>query len=114
MSIELDPTSPFEAIVIEMVELHRRKRADYAKDGDALSNFFETAVAMREKGYSGFSALTSVDYLLAVKDVRLQALAANGRMTQTANESVRDTLIDKANYDVLKLAIYDRLQELPS
>ena len=120
MALELDTTIPFEAIVAdmqgilnEMVALHRRKRADYALDGDSLSNFFSTAAAMRGKGYEDFTALTSADYLLAVKEVRLEALAANGRMEQTANESVRDTLIDMCNYQVLRLAIYDRMQQAP-
>ena len=109
--MELDPTSPFETIITEMVKLHRRKRADYAKDGSVASNFHETAAIMRNKGYSNFTALTSVDYLLAVKDVRLAALAANGRMDQPMNESVRDTLIDACNYAVLKLVIYDEMQQ---
>lgn len=116
MALELDLDLPFEAIIADMqdileqmVLLHRRKRADYALDGDSLSNFFSTAAAMRDKGYQDFTALTSADYLLAVKEVRLEALAANGRMEQTANESVRDTLIDMCNYHVLRTAIYDRL-----
>lgn len=108
MPLELDPTSPFESILIEMAELHRKKRADYAKDGDSLSNFFDTAFIMRGKGFPDFDALTSADYLLAVKEVRLASLRHNGRLDDTANESVRDTLIDMCNYQVLKLAIYDR------
>jgi len=108
-TVELDPSQPFERVLIEMLELHRKKRADYAIDGDALWNFYRTAQIMEEKGWRGLNALASADFLLAVKQARMEALRANGRTEQTANEPVRDTLIDDANYAVLKLAIYDRL-----
>lgn len=107
--VTLDPERPFERVLIEMVALHRKKSADYALDGDSLSNFFRTAEIMARKGWTGLNALASADFLLSVKEARIETLRANGRLDQTANESARDTMIDDANYAVLKLAIYDRL-----
>lgn len=109
MPITLDPDDPIDSVLAEMVTLNRRKRADYAHDGDPLSNFFRTAEIMRAKGYKEFDAMTSVDYLLAVKEARMEALRANGRVDQPSNESVRDTLLDESVYAVLRTAIYDRL-----
>jgi hypothetical protein len=109
--VVLDPNDLIDQVLIEMVKLNRRKRADYAKDSDPLSNFFRTAEIMRERGYEDWSALTSVEYALAIKQARIEALRANGRLDMTANESVRDTMLDDAVYSVLKLAVYDRLSQ---
>lgn len=90
----LDPNHPFEKILIEMAALSRRKRADYAYDNSPFSNFYETAAKMRRKGHPNFSALDAVTFNRAQKEARMEALAANGRMDQTANESARDTMLD--------------------
>lgn len=105
---ELDLRDPIDKVLAEMVALNRRKRADYARQDDPLSNFFRTAEIMRGKGYQ-WDALTSVEYALAIKEARLEALRANGRLDRPANESVRDTLLDEAVYAVLLVAVYDRL-----
>jgi hypothetical protein len=103
----LDPNHPVEKILIEMAELSRRKRADYARDTNPLSNFYETAEEMRRDGMENFTAMASVKFNRAQKKVRLRALLANGRADSPANESVRDTLLDDAVYAVLALAIHD-------
>lgn len=111
----LDPTHPFESVLIEMAELSRRKRADYARDGSTFSNFYEVAQEMRDnEGLPDFTALHAVAFNMAQKRVRLRALRANGRMDQTANETVRDTLIDDAVYAVLKVGLYDEMQAAKS
>lgn len=105
----LDPEHPFEGRLLEMAVLSRRKRADYAFDHDPFSNFRETAAIMRRKGHPNFTALDSVTFNRAQKEVRLEALMANGRMDDTANESVRDSLLDDAVYAVIALALYDEM-----
>ena len=112
-TMELDLRDEIDKVLAEMVVLNRRKRRDYGIDGDPLSNFFRTAEIMRGKGYKGWDALTSVHYAIAIKEARLEALRLNGRLDATANESVRDTLIDAAVYAVLCVAVYDRLYATP-
>jgi hypothetical protein len=108
----LDPSHPFEKILLEMAALSRRKRADYALDSDPFSNFRLTAEEMRADGkHSTFDALDSVKFNRAQKKVRLRALAANGRMEQVANESVRDSYLDDAVYAAILLAIYDEQRD---
>lgn len=103
----LDPNHPFEAVLLEMAALSRRKRADYAIDGSPFSNFYETAEEMRREGKDDFTAMDSVKFNRAQKKVRLRALQANGRMDSPANESVRDSLLDDAVYAAILLAVYD-------
>ena len=97
------PSNPFEAVLLEMATLFQRKRADYARDTDLFSNFRETATAI---GIPEFDALAAVEFNIAQKEARLRALRANGRMAATANESVADTLIDRAVYAVIALSVY--------
>lgn len=105
MAVELDTNDPFDQVLIQIVRMNRKKRADYALDGDPFSNFRLTAAKMQGK-FPDFTALDSVDFNRHQKAVRMDALHANGR--EPANESVRDTLLDDAVYAVIKLAIYDQ------
>lgn len=99
----LDSTHPFEAVLVEMAKLSRKKRSDYARDGSPFSNFHETAEEMRREGkHPTFDAQDSVVFNRAQKKVRLRALQANGRMDAAANEPVRDSLIDDAVYAEVK------------
>jgi len=104
----LDPSHPFEAVLLVMAALSRRKQADYARDTDLFSNFRETAVAI---GIPEFNALAAVEFNIAQKEARLRALRANGRMDDPANESVADTLIDRAVYAVIAVAVHAEMQD---
>lgn len=94
MKVELDDTDAFEQVLAEILALNRRKRADYALDGDPWSNFRATADRC---GMA--SPLDAVVFNIEQKLVRLTALKANGR--QPANESVVDTWRDIATYAVI-------------
>ncbi len=100
--IVLDPSDPVEAVLIKMVELNRRKRADYASDGDPFSNFRRTAERMAKK-YPGFSPLDAVEFNIDQKEERLIALHENGRVP--SNESVTDTYFDRAVYSAIAVAL---------
>lgn len=93
-TFELDTSDPFEASVARLVELNRRKRADYALDVDPWSNFRQTSAVMLWG-----NPVRSVLFNIAQKIVRLVALDANGR--GPANESVADTWDDIAVYSVI-------------
>jgi hypothetical protein len=93
----LDSSDPFEAAIIDIVTINRRKRADYATDNDIFSNFRGAGAR------TGLDAGKIVDVMLAIKDERMMALKANGRDPQ--NESVLDTLLDRAVYGVIGYAM---------
>ena len=97
--MKLNLEDPFEAQIAEMVKLNRKKRADYAIDGDPWSNFRNTARAFG----SGLDATDAVRFNIVQKMERLRALKENGR--PPANESVADTWLDAAIYAVIGLAL---------
>lgn len=101
--VTLDPNDPFEAVVLDMVKTNRAKRADYAVDGSPFSNFDDTANAL---GIDGFNAVDSALFNVNQKIARLRSLRKNGRMDDTANESVTDTYLDLAVYACIALAIH--------
>lgn len=94
----LDPNDPFERVLIEMVNLSRRKAHDYAAENDRFSNFRETADHM------DLDPIDSCDLLIATKQARLKQLRRKG---DPANESLRDTYIDRAVYSVIAVALFD-------
>ncbi len=99
--VYLDPKWAVERAMISMVAVSRRKRADYATDGDEFSNFRGTAE------FAGFeSPAMSALFNVAQKLERIRALRANGRFAEVANESVDDTFLDIAVYAVLAHAMW--------
>jgi hypothetical protein len=106
--VVLDPSYPFEAVLIKMVETHRRKRSDYAgDDGDPNQNFYDTAYQL--SGTAGHS----VETLIATKQARLRVLldkhwAKSGQdVAVEQNEPISDTLLDRAVYSVLAMLIWE-------
>lgn len=96
----LNLKDPFEKAVFELVEMNRRKRKDYATDGDPFSNFIDTS------GHFGLAVWESAEFNLVQKLARLRSLRANGRMEEPENESVLDTYLDAAVYAVIMYALY--------
>lgn len=105
--ITLDPNDPFDAALIPLVDTNRRKRQDYARDGDPLSSFRVTSEMM---GIDGFGPKESALFNVTQKLARLKSLRENGRMDDPANESVLDTYLDLSVYAVLLYAL--ALQEV--
>jgi hypothetical protein len=85
----------FTALLAEMAQLHDKKNADYAKDGDPFSNFREAAEVAR--GFTGKDAVYAA--LIGVKLARLRELLSSGKAPN--NESVDDTRRDLAMYAAL-------------
>jgi hypothetical protein len=101
-AVVLDPSDPFDAALIPIVAMNRRKRADYAQDSDPFSSFRDTSYML---GLAGFGPKEAALFNVLQKVTRLQALRANGRMAQPSNEAVEDTYLDLAVYSVLLLAL---------
>lgn len=105
--ITLDENDPFESVLVDIIRMNRRKRADYAADADIFSNFRDTASML---GLSGFSERESALFNILQKVARLKSLRANGRMDNPNNESVVDTVLDLAVYSVIYLALNKEMQ----
>jgi hypothetical protein len=104
---ELDPTDPFESILLDMVTLHRKKKADYGSDDNPLSNFDKVAALVPIPEYDAtYDCLTMVIRKLS----RIENLVnkAGGWKVKAKNESLEDSLIDLAVYSVLLLELYRR------
>jgi hypothetical protein len=102
LAVTLDPSDPFEKQLIAIVETNRRKRKDYALDGDPFSNFRMTSELL---GIPGFGPTEAALFNVIQKLIRLHSLRKNGRIHDTANESVADTYLDAAVYAVITFAI---------
>jgi hypothetical protein len=101
-AITLDPSDPFDAALIPIVQTNRRKRADYAADGDPFSNFKTTSGML---GIEGFGPAEAALFNVLQKHARLLSLRLNGRMHDTQNETVIDTYLDLAVYAIILYAI---------
>jgi len=84
---------------LDMIAAIFEKNADYANEESWRSNFKDVAA---QQGMS--SDIDACNTLIAVKQARLRSLAKNG--TTPKNESVEDTLLDRATYAVIALAMY--------
>ena len=90
----------FDALLEEMHALHARKNADYAQDGDPLSNFRQAAQVA--EGFTGVDAVFAS--LIGVKLARLRELTSAGKVPN--NESIADTRTDLAMYAALWASYY--------
>ena len=86
-----------------MAETHDRKNADYAHEGNPYSNFEEAAK------YAGVTVDDVFNVLIGVKTARLVELLKSGKEPQ--NESVQDTLLDRAVYAALHASYHMREEE---
>lgn len=103
-SVVLDPNNSFEAVLIEMVKTHREKAQDYAGDGHPNQNFYDSGYQLQ------LTAGHSCETLIATKQARLRVLLPNlwaNSDSKPSNESIRDTLLDRAVYSVIALTILD-------
>jgi hypothetical protein len=96
--LELDDSNEFEWACMRMVEMNRRKRADYASDSDIFLNFRVNAQMMRLEGYDYKEDCLS---MVCRKVNRITNL--RGRDPQ--NETVLDSYEDLAVYATLLFAM---------
>lgn len=96
--IELDPKDAFEKLLIPIVEMNRKKRADYASEDNIFLNFDRNADMMKMEGYSALEDCLS---MVARKFGRI----TNLRGRTAANETVADSYLDLAVYSILALGL---------
>lgn len=85
-------------VLSEINTLHNKKKADYANSSDRFSNFKIAAQ------FSGMKTYQSIENLIGVKQARLLELRGK---KEPKNESLRDTLIDRAVYSILAVVWFD-------
>lgn len=104
---ELHKEEAFEQIAIEIVELYKRKNADY---GDSFGKTY--------KELSPISAITRMnDKMNRIKNLVMQEVKSEfgqGHINgpKVKNETVEDNLMDLASYAIMTL-IERRLEKLP-
>lgn len=91
-------TSEFTKILYELASMHDKKSKDYGTNTDPYANVCASA---------GFGVEPWIGALIREHDktTRIQSFIANGRLE---NESLEDSLIDKAVYSVIALLLYRR------
>lgn len=103
MSDETKPIDKFDEILLELKELHGRKRADYAKSGNRFSNFEVSAA------FADVAPYQAIEVLIGTKQARLIELRKPNH-DLPLNEPIRDTLRDRAVYCILALMYYDETE----
>lgn len=100
MDTPLKNNPEFEAVIDEILEMHRKKGADYGTDQDMFAN-------VSASSQWGISPWVGAMMRANDKIVRLQA-AAKGSTLQ--NEGIEDSLLDIATYSVIALCLHRREQ----
>lgn len=92
------PLSEFEAVLAEILELHRRKNKDYGSDVDPYANVTDS----REWGVPPW---VGAGVRISDKERRLKLFAQTGGLE---NESVEDSLKDNCVYNIIRLILWRR------
>lgn len=93
------PPSAHAQVLAELSAINATKRADYTGNEGPWANFERAADQL------GTAPGQVVEMHIATKQARLRGLFTSGRKPN--HESVRDTLVDRANYAVIAVALYD-------
>lgn len=88
----------FEAVVAEVLDMHRRKGADYGTKDDFFANVSASA-------NWGIEPWIGAMVRVSDKVARLQA-AAKGSTLQ--NEGIEDSLLDIATYSIIAVCLFRR------
>jgi hypothetical protein len=89
----------YDDIITELVALHDSKNADYGADDDPFKNF-------RGSLELDIPEWLGAEIRMGDKTRRIESFVKKGRLN---NESVRDSLIDRANYAIIQVALYDQM-----
>lgn len=88
----------FYELILELIELHDRKQADYGRDKDPFANV---------RGANMWGVKPSLGAMIRMGDKfgRLQSFAQKGKLE---NESLEDSLRDIAVYAIITLVLLER------
>lgn len=89
-------TDKFNDILVELRNLHEKKSQDYGTDGDPYAN-------VRASAEFGIAPWIGALIRENDKTTRIKSFIVKGTL---ANESLEDSLIDKAVYSIIALLLY--------
>ena len=89
----------FYELLEEMKRTHDAKRHDYASTEDVFANFRHCEIA-------GIPAWKGVAVRISDKFSRIMGFARKERL-EVKDESIKDTLVDMANYALIALILYE-------
>ena len=89
----------FYELLEEMKRTHDAKRHDYASTEDVFANFRHCEIA-------GIPAWKGVWVRISDKFSRIMGFARKERL-EVKDESIKDTLVDMANYALIALILYE-------
>ena len=102
--MKITPDGAFERALIAIYETHKKKRKDYAGRGHPNQNFYDTAIQL------SLTPGHSVEALIATKQARLKVLLPQfwlNTLNTPANESIADTLLDRAVYSIIAITLWE-------
>ncbi len=91
--VPLDPEDEFDKALIEIKEIHNKKKADYSDKNNRFSNFDMSAL------FAGISVPQTFEVLIGTKQARIIELTKPGKVAN--NESLVDSYLDRAIYCIL-------------
>ena len=99
----MNQSERFNELLEEMRKTHNAKRHDYASVEDVFANF-------RTCEMGGIPAWKGCCVRLGDKFSRIMGLAKK-ELLEVKDESIKDTLIDMANYALIALILYEEYKD---
>lgn len=103
----LNPDDEFEAILVDVVKMHRKKAAMYGTDTDELQNFHDGAYNTGTTSLRQCEALMAKHNAAAKQWYAKEPLAAKDPIP---NKTSDDLMIDRCVYSVLAHMLYNRMK----
>lgn len=96
--------NPVLQAIKDIEEIHKKKAADYAAEGNPFSNFEEVAEQ------TGISTQNVIEVMIAIKNARIKNLGT--KTDKPENEPLLDSYLDRAVYCIIAYA-YLKNRSLP-
>jgi len=98
LQLEAQGSPEFEAVIREVVDMHRRKGADYGTKDDFFANVSASA-------HWGIEPWVGAMMRVSDKVARLQSAAKGSTLR---NEGIEDSLLDIATYAIIAVCLFRR------
>lgn len=89
----------------QAIDLYNRKNHDYAENADPMSNFRKSEI---------FGVPSRLGVLIRINDKISRLSQITKKQAKVPGETVKDTLLDVANYALIAAVLYEEVNERPS